>query len=153
MIWAVVWLVLIIVFLLVEASTVSLVSLWFAAGSLAALILSLLQVNIGIQAGVFLAVSVALLAALRPITRKYVTPKITKTNVDSLIGATGIVTEDIDNVTAAGQVKVGAMYWTARSTSGDTIGKSTRVCVDRIEGVKAFVTPVTEKKEACGAGK
>lgn len=151
MVWAVMWLVMTVVFLLVEASTVSLVSLWFAAGSLAALILGLLQVDIGIQIGVFLAVSVVLLAAVRPITRRYLNPKITKTNVDSVIGTTGIVTQDIDNVSATGQVKIGAMYWTARSTSGMVIGKDTQVCVDRIEGVKAFVTPVTAQQEClCG---
>ena len=48
----------------------------------------------------------------------------------------------VENLTAAGQVKLGAMEWTARSTSGDPIAVGTRVKVDRIEGVKVFVTPV-----------
>ena len=69
-------------------------------------------------------------------------PKITATNVDSMVGTQGYVTEDIDNVAAHGHVKLGGMEWTARSTTGDPIGKDTLVRVDRIEGVKAFVTPV-----------
>ena len=82
-----------------------------------------------------------MLASLRPIARKYFTPKIIKTNVDSVIGQTGLVTADIDNVTAQGQVKLGAMEWSARSTSGEAIPAGTLVKVDKIEGVKVFVSP------------
>ena len=137
------WLILMVALLAAEASTVTLVSLWFAAGALAALLVSFFG-PIWLQITVFLSVSVVLLIALRPLVRKYITPKVTKTNIDSVIGSTGVVTAPIDNVTASGQVKLGAMYWTARSTTGDPIGEGTRVTVDRIEGVKVFVTPVKE---------
>ena len=139
---AIVWLVLILVFLLIEASTVMLVSIWFAFGSLAALLLSLIGASVGLQVAVFLVVSAILLTALRPLVRKYVNPKLTKTNVDAVVGTTGLVTVAIDNVSAVGQVKLGAMYWTARSTAGDAIPEGTLVRVDRIEGVKVFVTPM-----------
>ena len=86
--------------------------------------------------------------SLRPLARKYFTPKITRTNVDGVLGTTGLVTVPIDNISAAGQVKLGAMEWTARSTSGQPIEAGTLVKVDKIEGVKAFVSPVTEKVEA-----
>ena len=62
--------------------------------------------------------------------------------MDSLVGATGLVTETIDNVTASGQVKLGAMEWTARSTTGENIPQGTLIRVERIEGVKVYVTPV-----------
>lgn len=138
---AIIWLVLMVVFIIMEASTVTMVSLWFAAGSLAALILSLMHGAVWLQVTAFLAVSGVLLALLRPLVRKYVTPKLTATNVDSVIGSTGLVTIAIDNVSASGQVKLGAMVWTARSTSGEIIPEGTLVRVDRIEGVKVFVTP------------
>ena len=138
---AIVWLVLMVVFLAMEASTVSMVSLWFAAGALAAMIVCLLQGTVGFQIAVFLVVSGGLLALLRPLVRKFVTPKLTSTNVDAVIGSTGIVTAAIDNVAATGQVKLGAMVWTARSTSGEPLPEGTRVRVDRVEGVKAFVSP------------
>lgn len=138
---AIIWLVLLLVFLAVESGTVALVSIWFAAGSLAAMIVSFFTPVIWIQAVVFLVVSCVLLAMLRPITRKYITPKIIKTNVDSVIGTTGLVTEAIDNINAKGQVKLGAMYWTARSVSGEPIPEGTLIRVERIEGVKVFVEP------------
>ena len=50
----------------------------------------------------------------------------------------------ISNIAATGQVKLGAMPWTARSTDGTPIETGTLVRVDRVEGVKAFVSPVRE---------
>ncbi len=143
---AILWLILLVVFLIVEASTVTLVSLWFAAGALAAMLVSLLQGALWLQIAAFLTVSAILLTALRPLVRKYLTPKLTSTNIDSVIGTTGLVINAIDNVSAAGQVKLGAMYWTARSTSGDPIPAGTLVRADRIEGVKVFVTAVEAAK-------
>lgn len=139
---AFVWLGLVILFLIAEGATVSLVSLWFAAGAVVAMFAALLGAGAWLQTGLFLAVSGALLLMLRPIVRRYLVPKITPTNVDSLVGSTGLVTEAIDNVTASGQVKLGAMEWTARSTTGENIPQGTLIRVDRIEGVKVYVTPV-----------
>jgi len=139
---AIIWLILLVVFILVEASTVTMVSLWFAAGALAALAVSYLVDAMWVQITVFLLVSAILLYALRPLARKHFTPKLTRTNVDAVIGAVGPVTVAIDNVAAAGQVKLGAVTWTARSTQGDPIEAGTVVKVDRIEGVKVYVTPV-----------
>lgn len=139
---AIVWLILLILFVLMEASTVSVVSLWFAAGALVAMTASLLGAQLWLQVLLFVAVSVVLLIALRPMVKKLFTPKLTRTNVDSVIGGCGIVTGDIDNMMSQGQVKMGAMEWTARSTTGEPIAKGTQVMVDKIEGVKVFVTPV-----------
>lgn len=139
---AVIWLALIVVFLMAEASTVTLVSLWFAAGSLAAMLLALTGAGAGFQIAVFVIVSAVCLTALRPLVRRHIKPRLTKTNVDAVVGATGLVTAPIDNVSAKGQVKLGAMYWTARSASGDPIPEGTLVKVVKIEGVKAFVEPV-----------
>lgn len=138
---AIIWLVLLVVFLVLELSTVTMVSLWFAAGSLAALLVSIFGGALWLQILLFLAVSGLLLALLRPLVRKYLTPKITATNIDSVIGTRGLVTAPIDNVSATGQVKLGPMVWTARSTSGDPIAEGTLVQVDRIEGVKVYVSP------------
>ena len=136
-----IWLGLFVAFLLIEASTVALMSIWFAAGSLIALLVALLGGPIWLQITLFFLVSAGLLACLRPMVRRFVKPGLTATNVDSVVGSTGIVTAAIDNVSAAGQVKLGAMEWTARSTSGQPIPVGTLVKVDKIEGVKAYVTP------------
>ena len=139
---AILWLVLLVVFIFAEASTVTITSIWFAAGALVALAASLLGAQFWLQALLFVAVSGILLALLRPMVRKLFSPKLIKTNVDAVINATGLVTTRIDNVAAVGQVKLGAMEWTARSSSGAPIEVDTLVKVDRIEGVKVFVTPV-----------
>ena len=140
--WAAIfWLVAMVLFMLVEANTVTLVSIWFATGSLAAMIAALLGAQVWLQAVLFFAVATVLLIAFRPIARKHFTPKLTKTNVDSVIGSVGLVTADIDNLAATGRVKLGAMEWSARSASGEVISAGTQVKVDRIEGVKVFVSP------------
>lgn len=145
---AIVWMGLLLLFLVVEAACpVHLVSIWFAAGSLVALIVYLLGGPLWLQITLFLLVSCLLLVSLWPLSKKYLTPKLTATNVDSVIGSTGLVTVAVDNVKAEGQAKLGAMVWTARSTTGAVIPEGTMVKVDRIEGVKVFVTPVQERVE------
>ncbi|MBO5837338.1 MAG: NfeD family protein [Oscillospiraceae bacterium] len=137
---AILWFVLMIVFLWMESSTVSLISIWFAAGSLAAMIAALFEAQLWLQAVLFVAVSVALLASLRTVVKKFITPNLVKTNVDAVVGSTGIVVEAIDNIQGVGQVKLGGMQWSARSTENVKIPENTLVTVDRVEGVKVFVT-------------
>ena len=139
---AIFWFALLVVFLLAEAATVTMISLWFAAGALAALAVSLMGVGTWLQVGVFFVVSATALIALRPLARKYFTPKITATNVDSVIGEKGLVTVAIDNVKAQGQVKLGGMVWSARSASGDPIAEGSLIRVEKVEGVKVLVSPV-----------
>ena len=137
-----IWLGLVILFLIVEAACpIHLVSLWFAAGSLTALAVFYLHGPLWLQITAFLVVSCALLAALWPLTKKFLNPGRTATNVDSVIGSVGYVTAAIDNVSSTGQVKLGGMEWTARSTSGAPLAEGILVRVDRIEGVKVFVSP------------
>lgn len=139
-----IWFILMIVFLIMEANTVSLVSIWFAVGSLSAIIASLLSAQLWLQLVLFFGISIMMLALLRPIFRRYIKPKVTATNVDALIGTQGYVTTPIDNLRSTGNVKLGAMEWTARSTTGDPIMENTLVKVDKIEGVKAFVSPANK---------
>ena len=138
--YAIVGLVLLILFLGVEAGTVMLVSLWFALGALAALICSLAGGQLWLQAVLFFAVSGLSMLALWPIRKKFLLPKITKTNVDALVGAAGKVTQPIDNDNETGRIRLGGMDWAARSSNGQTIDVGAQVVVDKIEGVKAFVT-------------
>ena len=136
------WLVLLVAFIAVEASTVSVVSLWFAAGALVALLAAVLGVELWLQTVLFVAVSAVLLIALRPIVRKHFTPKLTRTNVDAVIGTEVLVTVAIDNIQCTGQVKLGAVEWTARSTDGQPIPAGTRIKVEKVEGVKVIVSPL-----------
>lgn len=138
-----IWTALLAIFLIVEAVCVfHLVSIWFAAGALVAVLISLLNGPVWLQILLFVVVSGGLLALLWPLTRKYLKPNITKTNVDSVIGSQGYVVADINNIEAHGNVKLGGMEWSARSTDGSPIQTGTLVRVDRIEGVKVFVSAV-----------
>jgi len=141
---SVVWLALLIFFAVVEAATVGLVSIWFAAGALVALLSTFFISNIWLQIGIFLIVSAVTLALVRPMARKYVSPQRIATNADRAVGKKAVVTQAIDNLSAAGEVSVLGMTWTARSTSGEAIAAGSTVTVDRIEGVKLFVSPVPQ---------
>ncbi len=139
---AMIWLGLMVLFIIMETNTVTLVSLWFAVGSVAAIVAALLGAEAWLQLVIFFGVAALTLACLRPLLKKYIKPTITPTNVDAIVGSTGYVTADIDNVNAQGQVKLGGMPWAARSTTGEILTTGTLVRVDRIEGVKAFVSVV-----------
>ena len=138
------WLIVLIALFILEAATVGLVSIWFGVGALAALLTSFFTQNIWVQAAVFLAVSFLCLLAVRPLARKYVTPRRVATNADRAIGAEGVVTEPIDNLRAQGQVSVRGAVWTARTEDDRPVPTGTRVRVLRIEGVKVIVVPEAE---------
>ncbi len=136
------WIILAVAFLIVEFGTVSLVSIWFVGGSLAALGAYYLGAPLWLQVLVFAAVSLVLLLLLRPFLRKFVNPHKVPTNVDALIGKEALVTEAIDNLAAVGTVKVDGVVWSARSASGAHIPVGTVVAIQAVEGVKAIVKPV-----------
>ena len=141
---AIFWLAAMVIFMAAEAMTVTLVSIWFAVGALGAILVALLGGGLILQVTVFLALAVVLLMGLRGVVRKHFTPRITKTNIDSIIGSTGVVVTPVNNIAALGQVQVGGMEWSARSTTGSHIPAGAVVKVDKIEGVKVFVSLAEE---------
>lgn len=141
---AIYWLVAMIIFMVTECATVSLVSVWFAIGALVAIVVALLGGSLILQVVLFLTVSILLLASLRTVVRKYINPGIIRTNTDSLIGCIGVVTTPVNNVAALGQVKINGMVWSARSSTGAPLPEGAQVRIDRIEGVKLFVTLAEE---------
>ena len=142
---SVVWLCLLVFFAITEAVTVGLVSVWFAAGALVALLGTFFTSNIWIQIFLFLLVSCVTMAVLRPLARKYVLPTVVPTNADRVIGRQAVVTEAIDNLNGKGAVVVFGVAWTARSEDGTPIAEGTTVTVNRIDGVKLFVSPAPQR--------
>ena len=138
----VLWTAAVVAFGILEAATVSMVSLWFVGGALAALGASLLGVGPGGQIAVFLVVSATLLACLRPFVKKFVAPKQTATNIDAAIGKQAIITETVDNLRGTGALKLDGKEWSVRSAAGENIPAGTLVEVVKIEGVKLLVEPV-----------
>lgn len=142
---AIVWLVLMVVFLIAEAATVQLICIWFAAGSLVAMLVSLLGGALWLQVLVFFTLSIVLFAMLWPLAKKHFKPKLVATNADALVGKLCMVTEDIDPV-EGGRVKLGDVTWSARSETGEVLTAGTQVKILKIQGAKVFVEQV--KKEA-----
>ena len=145
MIW--VWLAAAVVFGIVEALTAGLVSIWFVAGSAAALIGAFLGAGLGVQVALFVVVSAAALAVTRPLVRRYTAGKAVPTNLDRVLGDSGKVMETIDNENSSGAVYVDGKTWTARSADGMVIPEGTVVEIMRMEGVKLFVKKLEEKVE------
>ena len=137
----IVWTAAIILFGVVEAVTAGLVSIWFVAGSLAALVAAFVDAPLAVQIVLFLVVSFVALLLARPLARKFLTPGYQPTNADRILGTEAVVTEAIDNLNGRGLVSVGGSVWTARAQDDQPIAAGTVVRILRIEGVKVFVTP------------
>lgn len=140
MVW--IWLGAIVLFGVVEAATAGLVSIWFVAGAVAALIATVMDASLLAQLILFVAVSAAALAVTRPLVRKVTEKKAVPTNADRVLGLEGKVTEDIDNDSAGGAVYVDGKTWTARSADGTVIPAGEMVRIAKIEGVKLFVEKI-----------
>jgi membrane protein implicated in regulation of membrane protease activity len=137
------WIALLVLFIVIEATTVSLYCLWFALGSLAAIIPALLEGPLWLQLLIFTVISAAGLALLRPIAKQYLKRPAARTNSDRNIGEIGVCTERIDNQTCQGAVRLMGKEWTARSSDDAVIETGTSVRVDAINGVKLIVSPVS----------
>ena len=137
--WAVFWLAMIILAVVVEAATNQLVSIWFAVGGIAALIAALCGAPVYAQWILFVVLSLAALLCTRPFVKKLTRFRREDTNAGRCIGQVAVVTEAIDNTQAVGQVKVLGSVWSARSVRGTVIPAGTEVVVREIEGVKVIV--------------
>lgn len=136
----IVWIAMLAVFIVIEAATAQLVTIWFAVGALAALVTALAHGPIALQVVVFVVVSIIALIATRPLVRKITNKKEARLNADRCIGNTAIVTETINNIDGSGMAKTDGKVWTARSADGSIIPEGAQVKVDKIEGVKLIVS-------------
>ena len=133
------WLIVIAVCIIIEASTLGLTTIWFAIGALIAWFIYLSGLSLQIQIVVFLLVSIACLILTRPIAVEKLKVGKAKTNLDSLIGETGVVETTINNVNSQGYVKLKGQIWSARSIDDEVIEKDELVVVEEIKGVKLIV--------------
>ena len=142
-----IWVMLFVGFIVAEILTVSLVSIWFAGGALLAALAAHFGAPGYAQFLIFFGVSLALLVPLKPWVQKTFNKSRTPTNVNAVIGKTGIVKEDIDTARDLGKVMLNGMEWSAR-TSDDmgTIPRGWPVKVIRVEGVKLVVQKMEEKE-------
>ncbi len=140
-----IWLGLLAVFLIIEAITTGLTTIWFAGGALVAAIASWLGVGLVIQLLLFLVVSVVLLVFTRPLAVRFLNKGLERTNVNSLIGETAVVLQEIDNLAQTGQVRINDVEWLARTAvDGEKIPEKTIVIIQEVQGVKLIVKEYKE---------
>ena len=132
------WLGALILFLVIEIATTSLTTIWFAGGTVVALILNLCKAPFAAQAVSFFVISLALLILARPVLDKAMKKNHVKTNIDSLIGEK--VTEKINNIDETGAVFINGLTWTARSKDSNKIIEPGEVVeIKAVSGVKLIV--------------
>ena len=150
------WLILLACFLVVEAITVGLTTIWFAGGALVAAIAGgalVAAIASGLGAGIltqwvlFLVISLVLLIFTRPLAVRYMNKGVPKTNVNSLIGERAVVIQKINNLEQSGQVRINDIEWMARTSSDEvTIPEHAIVTIEDVQGVKLIVKEETEGK-------
>ena len=141
-----IWLGTAVVFALVEAYTWGLVSIWFAAGALLAMLSAMAGAALFWQMLIFAVGSLAALVVTRPLVRRFVSSRTVPTNADRLLDQHVKVTERIDPQTASGAVYADGKTWSARSVREEMIPAGTEVRILRIEGVKLLVEPVQSEE-------
>lgn len=138
------WLIAMIIFIIFEVATLGLTTMWFALGSLAALAVAVVGGQLWLQITVFVVVSILTMFCFRKVALNLFNQNREKTNVDGLIGKKGIVTEEISNLHATGQVTISGLEWMARSVDDElTIEKGAVVVIREIRGVKLVVEKET----------
>ncbi|MBN1892413.1 MAG: NfeD family protein [Clostridiales bacterium] len=146
----IIWTILLVAFLIAEAVTFDMVTIWFAIGALAALILDILNAPIWMQITVFVLISTVLLLLfifmIKPRLGSFMKNS-EATNADRVVGEEGIVTLDIDPVQATGLVKVKGQIWSAVSEDNRKIKEGTAVVVTEIRGVRVVVNIKTDDTE------
>ena len=137
------WLIVLAVFLVIEAITVGLTTIWFAGGALVAAIASGAGAGILVQWILFLVISLVLLIFTRPLAVRYMNKGVPKTNVNSLIGEKAVVIQKINNLEQTGQVRINDIEWMARTSSDEiTIPEQTVVTIEAVIVPQAYAIVV-----------
>lgn len=139
-VFSIIWLVAAIIFLIIEALSVQLISIWLAGGAIVAMVLALFNVNFWIQVLVFAIVSLLLIILTRPLVKRILSKNVEATNADRSIGKEAAVTSEINNVLGKGQVNLAGQIWSARSSDDSVINEGETVIVEKIDGVKLIVS-------------
>lgn len=138
----IIWLIAVVAFIILEAVTYQIISIWFVIGAIGGLIAYLSGAGFEIQMVVFIAVSALLLAVLRPLSMKLLKSKDLKTNADSLIGKNILITQEVSNIKGTGQGKINGMAWTVRGVTDEVIHAGETAKIKDIEGVKLIAEKI-----------
>jgi membrane protein implicated in regulation of membrane protease activity len=140
--WAI-WLVVAVVALIAEATTTAFFTVYFAAGAVAALLLSLVGVGLAGQIAAFAVVSAGGLWLTRPWLLRVAGDHspVVPSGVEAMRGRVGVVTKPIGEL-ESGQVRIAGETWSARPYfEQEPIPAGARVEVVEVRGVTALVIP------------
>lgn len=136
-----IWLAAVVVFLILELATPTLIFACFVVGSLVAGVIGLVSPeSYYLQIGMFVAVSVVLLPLTRSMAKKITKESPQKSNVDALIGKVGMVTKTI-KPDLGGQVRLEGEVWVA--TANEQIDVDSKVTIVAVSGAKVHVEKVS----------
>ena len=136
----IVWLVIVIALALIEVMTVNLVTVWFVASGIVALVAAYFKVPTVIQLAIFVILGIILLLTTKkPLEKLLNKTNKHRTNIDRILDMEGIVTQEIKK-SSYGEVKVDGKLWTA--TADKNIKKDCTVKILKIDGVKLVVEEV-----------
>ena len=133
------WLVLAIVFLVLELVSLGLTTIWFFIGSLVAMIASMLRAPLWLQIVLCIVVSILTLLLIRPWVKNKFNTTREVTNTMALIGQKALVKTAIDNALAVGLVVVNGQEWSAKSVDDTVIPEGSSVIIKEIKGVHLVV--------------
>lgn len=136
------WLAAAVILLIIEIGAPGLVFACFSAGAFVAAVVSIFTDSYLIQLAVFALVIILLIPLTRPLARRITKPSPQKTNVDAMVGCTGIVVKRIDPAADVGQVRVEGQIWQAVAAA--PIDKDVRIKVDRVQGARLYVSVLEE---------
>ena len=134
-----IWLIIAVVLGVIEASTSTLVTIWFALAALIVAGIAIFVENIWVLFAIFIIISAVLVVITRPLTKRFLNKRTVATNADRIILAKGIVTEQIDPIQNTGQVRVLGQIWSAKAVDGEPIEVDAIVMIKALEGVKVVV--------------
>ena len=138
------WIIVLVAAILAEAASAALISIWFAAGAVAALIAAALGASWILQLTLFVVFSAILLIFTRPLVKKLFPKKFIPTNSDSYAGKTAVVIEDIDSERGLGRVRFNGVDWIAVTETEELIPKDSVVRIKEVRGAKLLVEKTDE---------
>lgn len=140
------WGVLFVLLVIAELSTMQLVTIWFAIGSLGAFFAAMSKLGFTGQLAIFVLVSVILLAATRPLLKKLMVKNVVPMNADKEIGATAVIIEEVNAAAGTGRVRLNGVDWMAVSQDGSILPENTVVTVQQVQGAKLIVSKVAAEQ-------
>lgn len=132
-----IWLMVAIVFFTLEIFIPSFIVINFGVGALFATLIAAAGGSLQWQLFFFSIFTLASFFSIRPILKKWAYKRSDKveTNVNAMIGRTGIVTEKIDAAKNTGLVKIDGDIWQAITADGGVIGPGTIVQVVKLDSI------------------